>query len=303
MDTRVKVGGLDLKNPIILASGTAGYGVELAPFLDLNRVGAVVVKGLYPYEREGNPPPRVWETPCGLLNTIGLQGVGMEKFAREYLPRLEKYDTRIIVNACGEEDEEYLRVVDYLQGFDAVAGFELNLSCPNVREGGRCPAMWPQWSYEIVKGARGLTHKPLWAKLTPNTSALVEVASACREAGADAVSLVNTYLGMAVDFRTRRSRLSTLFAGLSGPAIKPLALRAVYTVASSVDVDVVGIGGIASGEDVLEFLLVGARAVQIGSINLREPSAAERILEEAVSLLQQEGYNNFNEIIGRFEGV
>ncbi len=303
MDTRVKVGGLELKNPVILASGTAGYGVELSPFLDLSRVGGLVVKGLYPYERMGNPPPRVWETPCGLLNTIGLQGVGMKRFAQEYLPRLESYDTSIIVNACGEEDEEYLQVVDYLQEFDRVDAFELNLSCPNVREGGRCPAMWPDWSYRIVRGARSITKKPIWAKLTPNTSALVEVASACKEAGADAVSLVNTYLAMAVDFRTRKSRLSTLFAGLSGPAIKPLALRAVYTVASSVDVDVVGIGGITTGEDLLEFMLVGAKAVQIGSATLREPTAALRILEEAVSLLRQEGYNNFSEIIGRFEGV
>ncbi len=303
MDTRIKAGGLVLKNPVILASGTAGYGIELAPILDLNRVGAIVVKGLYPYERQGNPPPRLWETPCGLLNSIGLQGVGMRRFAEEYLPHLSQYDTHIIINACGEEDEEYVQVVKYFSKLPSVSGFELNLSCPNVREGGKCPAMWPRWSYEIVKATREVTEKPLWAKLTPNTSSLVEVASACQEAGADAVSLVNTYLAMAVDFRTRKSRLSTLFGGLSGPAIKPLALRAVYLVASSVDVDVVGIGGISSGEDLLEFLLVGAKAVQIGSITLREPAAAERILKEAVSLLEEEGYNNFNEIIGRFQGV
>ncbi len=303
MDTEVKAGRLLLKNPVILASGTAGYGVEISPFLDLNKVGAVVVKGLYPYEREGNPPPRLWESPCGLINSIGLQGVGMKRFAEEYLPRVREFSTHIIVNACGEEDEEYVQVVEYLSKFQEISAFELNLSCPNVREGGKCPAMFPRWSYEIVKMARDVTEKPIWAKLTPNTSSLVEVASACKEAGADALSLVNTYLAMAVDFRTKRSRLSTLFGGLSGPAIKPLALRAVYLVASSVDVDVVGIGGITTGEDLLEFLLVGARAVEIGSINLREPDAALRILNEAVSLLRQEGYNNFNEIIGRFQGV
>ncbi len=303
MDLSVNVGGLRLKNPLILASGTAGYGVELLPFMDLNRLGGIVVKGLYPYPREGNPPPRVWETPCGLLNAIGLQGIGMEKFAREILPGLSKLDTAIFINACGEEDEEYVEVVKYFSSFDGVAGIELNLSCPNVREGGNCPALWPEWSYRIVKASREVTDKPIIAKLSPNTGSLVEVASACKEAGADAVSLVNTYLGMAVDFRTRRSRLSTLFAGLSGPAIKPLALRAVYMVASSVDIDVIGIGGITRGEDLLEFLLVGARAVQIGSITLREPSAGIRILEEAVQLLKEEGYNSFKEIIGRFEIV
>jgi len=303
MDMTVNVAGLSLKNPVILASGTAGYGVELSPFIDLNMLGGIVVKGLYPYPREGNPPPRIWETPCGLLNSIGLQGIGMERFAEECLPVLEKYDTAIFINACGEEDDDYIKVTEFFSEFEEIAGIELNLSCPNVREGGNCPALWPKWSYSIVKEARRATHKPLIAKLSPNTSSIVEVASACKEAGADAVSLVNTYLGMAVDFRTRRSRLSTLFGGVSGPAIKPLALRAVYMVASSVEIDVIGIGGITKGEDLLEFLLVGAKAIQVGSATLREPAAALRILEEAVSLLEQEGYNSFKEITGRFEIV
>lgn len=303
MDLSVEVAGLRLKNPVILASGTAGYGVEMFPFMDLSRLGGIVVKGLYPYPREGNPPPRIWETPCGLLNAIGLQGIGMKRFAKEVLPLLSDLDTAIFINACGEEDEDYVEVVEHFSAFDKVAGIELNLSCPNVREGGNCPALWPEWSYRIVKASRSVTGKPLIAKLSPNTNSLIEVASACKEAGADAVSLVNTYLGMAVNFRTRRSRLSTLFAGLSGPAIKPLALRAVYMVASSVDIDVIGVGGITKGEDLLEFLLVGAKAVQIGSITLREPSAGLRILREAVQLLREEGYNSFKEIIGRFEIV
>ncbi len=303
MDLRVKVGGLELKNPVMLASGTAGYGVELEGLLDLNRVGAVVVKGLYPEERPGNPPPRIWETACGLINSIGLQGVGMKRFAEEYLPELARYETALIINACGEEDEEYLQVVEYFDRFREVDALELNLSCPNVREKGLCPALSPEWTYRIVKGARKLTSKPLFAKLSPNTGRLVEVARAAREAGADAVSLVNTFLAMAVDVRTRRSRLATLYGGLSGPAIKPLALRAVYEVASSVDVDVIGIGGITSGEDALEFMLVGAKAVQVGSITLREPAAAVRIIKEMEQLGQELGLSSVEEIVGRFEGV
>ena len=303
MDLKVFVAGLELKNPLILASGTAGYGVELEGLLDLNRVGGIVVKGLYPYEKQGNPPPRLWETPCGLINSIGLQGIGMERFAEEYLPRLSGYETAVIINACGEEDEDYIRVVEFFDQFSEVSAIELNLSCPNVREGGKCPALFPEWTERIVKQARKKTSKPLIAKLSPNTSKLVEVAKRAERAGADAVSLVNTFLAMAVDVRTRRSRLGTLFGGLSGPAIKPLALKALYDVVNSVSVDVIGIGGICRGEDVLEFLLLGAKAVQIGSITLREPSAAERILEEIEALMKELGLKSLKEIIGRFEGV
>lgn len=249
VDLSVDLGFLKLKNPILTASGTFGYGEEFAPFLDLYRLGAIVIKGLYYNPREGNPPPRIVETSCGMLNSIGLQGIGVKKFSEEILPRLRKYKVPIIVNVCGENDEEYAKVADFLSKQKGISGLELNISCPNVEKNGQCPALFPEWTYSIVKLVKQTTKIPIITKLSPNVTDITEIALSAQEAGTDGISLINTILGMTVDIETRNPCLGNVFGGLSGPAIKPIALRMVYQVVQSVNVPVIGIGGIFSGRD------------------------------------------------------
>ena len=298
IDLSVNLGFLKLKNPIIAASGTFGYGQEFETFIDINKLGGIVVKGLYFSPRQGNPPPRLAETPAGLLNSIGLQGIGVQRFADEILPQLQKYKTAVIVNVCGEVEEEYARVVEFLDKKPGISAYELNISCPNVKKGGLCPAMNPKSTYSLVKLVKSVSSRPLITKLSPNVTDIAEIALSAQEAGSDAVSMVNTFLGMAIDSETKKPRLATIFGGLSGPAIKPIALRMVYQAACCLKIPVIGLGGIFSGSDVLEFLIAGARAVQVGTANLVDPEATIKIITELKAYCQRHGLNKIEEIIG-----
>jgi dihydroorotate dehydrogenase (NAD+) catalytic subunit len=296
-DLSIDLGFLRLRNPVIGASGTFGYGLEFKPFIDLDMLGALVVKGLYFDPRPGNPPPRLAESASGLINAIGLQGIGVRAFCDKILPQLEGLKTPLIVNICGETDEEYAAVIDFLNKDGRVDAYELNISCPNVEKGGRCPALSPDHTFSLVKLARETSRKPLITKLSPNVTDIVGVARAAEEAGADAVSLINTLLAMAVDVETRRPRLANILGGLSGPAVKPIALRMVYQVASALQIPVIGMGGIMTGRDALEFLIVGARAVEVGTANLIDPAASLRIVKEIQSYCREKGIDKVRDII------
>jgi len=298
VDLSVDLGFLKLRNPVLAASGTFGYGLEFAPFLDLNAIGGIVVKGLYFGPREGNPPPRLVETASGLINAIGLPGVGVEKFAKETLPHLRKHQTAVLVNVCGASDEEYIRVIEHLDRHQGIAAYELNISCPNVEKNGVCPALNSDHTFSLVKMAKQASRLPIIAKLSPNVTDIVEIANAAEEGGADGVSLINTVLAMAVDIETRRPKLSNIFGGLSGPAIKPIALRMVYQVASAVKIPVIGIGGIMSGADALEFLIAGARAVEVGTANFIDPAATLRIVGEIEDFCRANSHDRIADLIG-----
>jgi dihydroorotate dehydrogenase (NAD+) catalytic subunit len=298
VDLSVDLGFITLKNPIIPASGTFGYGEEFFPFFSLDILGAFVLKGVYKNPRPGNPPPRLQETAAGLLNSIGLPGPGAEKLKETVIRVKRATATPLIVNVCGEQDEEYLEVAEIFDDMPEVAMLELNISCPNVRAGGRCPAQDDRHTYRLVDQVKRHTHKPLIVKLSPNVGDMVPVALAAQEAGADALSLVNTFLGLAVDLEKRAPVFKNIFAGLSGPAIKPLALKCVWQVARQVSIPVIGIGGITGGRDVLEYILVGAAAVQTGTINMVEPTASVRILKEIEALMDELGIKNLNDIKG-----
>lgn len=298
IDLTCDLGFLRLRNPVIASSGTFGYGLEMEPFLDLEALGAYVVKGLYLQPRPGNPPPRLVETASGLINSIGLQGIGLEPFIETVLPRLKKYSTPLIINVCGESDEEYAAIVERLEQEDGIAAYELNISCPNVRREGLCPALSAEATYTVVKLAREKSRRPIITKLSPNVTDIVSIALAAQEAGSDAISLINTILAMAVDVETRRPLLANVFGGLSGPAIKPVALRMVFQVVSKVRIPVIGGGGIMTGRDALEFLLVGAKAVEVGTANLIDPQASLRIIKEIEQYCLSHGIKKIEEIIG-----
>lgn len=298
IDLTCDLGFLRLRNPVIAASGTFGYGLEMEPFLDLEVLGAYVVKGLYLLPRPGNPPPRLVETASGLINSIGLQGIGVESFIETILPRLRKYSTPLIINVCGQSDEEYAAVVERLEKEEGIAAYELNISCPNVKREGLCPALSPEATYTVVKLAREKSRRPIITKLSPNVTDIVSIALAAQEAGSDAISLINTILAMAVDIETRRPLLGNVFGGLSGPAIKPIALRMVFQVARQVKIPVIGGGGIMTGRDALEFLLVGAKAVEVGTANLIDPQASLRIIKEIEQYCLSHGLKKIEAIIG-----
>ena len=298
-DLSVDLGFYTLKNPLIPASGTFGYGEEFAPFFDLDILGALVLKGIYKNARPGNPPPRLHETPAGLLNSIGLAGPGADKLRAIILRLSEKTGTPIIVNVCGQDDNEFQEVAGIFDAMPEVSMLELNISCPNVKSGGVCPAQDDQHTYRLVKRIKEHVGKPLIVKLSPNAADIVAVAHAAEAAGADAISLVNTFLGLAVDLGKRRPVFANTLAGLSGPAIKPLALKLVWEVCRQVQIPVIGMGGITSGLDVLEYILVGAAAVQIGTINFFEPAAAVRILHEIEIEMDKLGIKDLAEIRGR----
>ena len=281
VDMRVTVAGVALKNPILAASGTFGYGVEFDDIVSLERLGGFVVKGLSREPMAGNPPPRLFETAAGMLNSIGLQNIGARAFIEEKLPRLRKIqDAVVIANVYGFSPEEYIETIRILNEGEGIAAYELNVSCPNVRHGGITFGQDPGLLSEVVSGAKAAARRPLIVKLSPNVTSIGRMARAAEDAGADAVSLVNTFLAMAIDPVTRRPRISNVTAGLSGPAIKPIAVRMVYEASQAVKIPVIGIGGISTAEDVVEFLLAGATAVEVGTANFWDPRACERLVRE-----------------------
>lgn len=300
-DLKTDLGFLQLKNPLIPASGTFGYGDEFSRFFDLDILGAMVLKGIFMEPREGNPPPRIHETAAGMLNSIGLAGPGISGLKEKIRQLAARTATPIIVNVCGSDHREYLEVARTFDGMEEVAALELNISCPNVKLKGRCIAQDSRETRRLVRQIKEAVTKPLITKLSPNVADIGEVARAAEEGGSDAISLVNTFLGLAVDLPARRPVFHNFYAGLSGPAIKPLALRLVYEAARSVSVPVIGIGGITTGRDVLEYLLVGARAVQTGTVNLVDPGASVRILSEMQREMKKLGIRKISEIQGRLE--
>lgn len=279
-DMRVQVAGLHLQNPIMAASGTCGYGEELHAFVDLNRLGAVVVKGLSLKPTRGNPGPRLVETVGGMLNSVGLHNIGIEAFLKDKLPRLRQYRTQVVVNFFGDTPADYAAVAARTTDAEGIAALEANISCPNVQHGGMLFSSDPRLTFDVVSQVRKATCLPLIVKLSPNVTDITVIARAAEEAGADAVSLINTLVGMTIDLDRRTTHLPLGFGGLSGPAIKPVALRMVWQVAQTVHIPVIGIGGIMSGEDALEFLVAGATACQVGTASFANPAACRTILEE-----------------------
>ena len=270
----VEVAGIRMKNPVMTASGTFGYGSEYVDFIDLNKLGAVVVKGITSGPWVGNPMPRIFETPSGMLNAIGLQNVGVDGFIDKKLPYLRDFDVPVIVNICGEQVEEYLEVTEKLDAADGVAAIELNISCPNLHCGGMSFGVDPKLTEELVKGVRAKTTLPLLVKLSPNVTDITVIARAAEGAGADGLSVINTALGMAIDINTRRPQLANITGGLSGPAIKPIALRMVWQVYNAVNIPIIGMGGIMTGDDAIEFYIAGAAAVAVGTANFINPRAS-----------------------------
>ena len=297
-DLSIDLGFMKLKNPVLTASGTFGYGVEFAPFVDLNKLGGFVVKGLYFHPRPGNPPPRLVETASGLINAIGLQGIGVKRFSEEILPQLKNYDTALIVNVCGNEDEEYAAVVEYLDKQEGIAAYELNISCPNTKRDGRCPALNPETTQAVVRLVKKTSKRPVFAKLSPNVTDITEIAMAAEDGGADGLALANTFLAMAIDVETRKPKLANVFGGLSGPAIKPLTLRIVYQVAQRVQIPIVGIGGIVSANDALEYMIAGASAIEVGTANFVDPESTEKIIHDLDVYCRENGIQSIRQIIG-----
>jgi len=294
----VEIAGIRLKNPLIAASGTFGYGVEYQGILDLSLLGGIVSKGLFLEPRDGCPTPRIVETPAGLLNAIGLQGVGVRNFVRDVLPRLEGCDTALFVNVCGDTVEEYAEVARILDGAPLVAGLEINISCPNVEKGGMAFGGDPKMTAAVVGGVRRATRLPVIPKLSPNVADIALFARVCEDSGADALSCINTLLGLVVDVETRRPRLAFGTGGLSGPAIRPIAVRMTWQAARAVSIPILGIGGISTATDALEFLIAGARAVQIGTANFVDPGVYERILAGLRDYLTRHNLADISAVVG-----
>jgi dihydroorotate dehydrogenase (NAD+) catalytic subunit len=297
----VEIAGIQFNNPVLGASGTFGYGLEFAELIDLNRLGGFVTKGLSAKPLAGNTPPRIVETHGGMLNAIGLQNIGARAFIEEKLPHLRAYDTRIIANVFGYSDEDYLEAIAILNDGEGIAGYELNISCPNVKEGGSVIGNSPDAAARLTEKVRRASKRPLIVKLSPNVTDITKVARAIVAAGADCLSLINTIVGMSVDVNTRRSRLSYGTGGLSGPAIRPIAVRMVYEVASAVDVPLIGIGGIASTTDALEFIIAGATAIQIGTANYYDPTITMKALDGLSEHLDRAGIDNIGSLIGSIQ--
>lgn len=301
MDLSVQIGSLRLKNPVLSASGCFGYGVEYAEVVDLSALGAVVVKGLFLKERDGHPPPRIVETPAGMLNAIGLQGIGVHRFVREKMPELRERQATVIVNVCGTSVDEYVEVTKILSDVEGVHGIELNISCPNIREGGISFGCDLANTHRVVTAVRKATSLPLIPKLTPNVTSVSSFARAAEEAGADAVSLVNTFLAMAIDVETRRPRLSNVMGGLSGPAIRPIAVRMVFECARAVKIPVIGMGGICCAADALEFLLAGATAVEVGTANFVDPFIWPKLLSGIADYMARHNVAKVTDLVGSVE--
>jgi dihydroorotate dehydrogenase (NAD+) catalytic subunit len=297
-DLRVKIGSLELQNPVMTASGTFGYAREFESLMNLHRLGAVIVKGISLFPRPGNPPPRIVETACGMLNAIGLQNVGVDRFITEKMPYLKGLGVPAIVNILGGSVEEYREITKRLQGVPGVAGIEVNISCPNVKEGGVAFGGDPKMAAAVTQAVKECCSVPVIVKLSPNVTDVAEMARAVEGAGADSVSLINTLIGMAINLKKKRPELANIIGGLSGPAIKPVALRMVFEVSRAVSIPVIGIGGIESAEDALEFMLAGASAVQVGTANFVNPAASEDVLDGIIDYANEEKLNSIRDIIG-----
>jgi dihydroorotate dehydrogenase (NAD+) catalytic subunit len=297
-DLRVNIGSLELANPVMTASGTFGYAREFENLMDLRRLGAVIVKGISLHPRDGNPPPRIAETACGMLNAIGLQNVGVDRFIREKMPYLAALGVPVIVNILGDSLEEYGEITARLAGVPGVAGIEVNISCPNVAKGGVAFGTDPQMAAAATAAVKARAAVPVMVKLSPNVTDITVIARAVEDAGADSVSLINTLIGMAINLKSRRPALANICGGLSGPAIKPVALRMVYQVAAAVKIPVIGIGGITCATDALEFLLAGATAVQIGTANFVNPAVSEEVVDGIAAYLRAEKLPSVQALIG-----
>jgi dihydroorotate dehydrogenase (NAD+) catalytic subunit len=298
VDFSVQVGALRLSNPILAASGTFGYGIEFAHLVDLNRLGGIVVKGLSLEPMAGAPAPRLCETPSGMLNAVGLQNVGVRAFVAEKLPALRAYRTAVIANIFGCTVEEYTSVIQILEDAEGPAAYELNISCPNTAHGGIQFGSNPEMVSEVVAAAKKAARRPLWVKLSPNVTDIGTIARAAEEAGADALTVANTYQAMSVDVQTRKSRIGRVTGGLSGPAIKPITLRLVYEVSRAVKIPIIGLGGIEKVDDVLEYLIVGARAVQVGTANFSRPDTCQKIVNNLEKSCINNKVHNINELVG-----
>lgn len=294
----VKVGGLDLKNPVLTASGTFGYGLEFADFIDLNRLGGFIVKGTTLHPREGNDYPRMAETPSGMLNCVGLQNKGVDYFCEHIYPQLKDIDSNVLVNVSGSSPEDYAECAARIDALDHIPGIELNISCPNVKDGGMAFGVTCEGAASVVRAVRQRYHKTLIVKLSPNVTDIASIAKAVEAEGADSVSLINTLMGMSIDIERRKSRLSIGTGGLSGPCVKPVALRMVWQVARAVNIPVVGLGGIMNAADAIEFLMAGATAVEIGMANFIDPTTTIRVIDGMNEWLDNHGVKDVHEIIG-----
>jgi dihydroorotate dehydrogenase (NAD+) catalytic subunit len=301
VDLRVKLGRMELKNPVMTASGTFGYGTEYQDFIDLSRIGGIVVKGTTLRDRQGNAYPRMAETPSGMLNAVGLQNKGVEYFINNIYPGIKHFETEIFVNVSGSTIEDYIITAEMLNDLDKIPGIELNISCPNVKEGGMAFGTSCLSASQVVKEVRRVYKKELMVKLSPNVTDISDIAMAVEAEGADSISLINTLLGMAINAEKRIPLLSTVTGGLSGPAVKPVALRMVWQVAKSVKVPVVGMGGIMNATDAIEFLLAGATAIQIGTANFIDPTVSIKVLEGIEDYLNRHNFSSVNDLIGALE--
>jgi len=301
MDLSVQIGSLHLKNPLIAASGCFGYGVEYAEVVDLESLGAIVSKGLFLAEREGHPAPRIVETPAGMLNAIGLQGIGVRRFVDEKLPELRARNATVIVNVCGTTLDEYVEVSQILSDAEGVAAIELNISCPNIKEGGIQFGCSLHGTHDVVSAVRKVTRLPIIPKLTPNVTDVASFARAAEEAGADAVSLVNTFLAMVIDVETRRPKISNIVGGLSGPAIRPIAVRMVYECRQTVKIPIIGMGGIADARDALEFMIAGATAVQIGTANFADPFIWGKLVDGLQDYCSRQSVTRVADLVGTLD--
>ncbi|RPI35467.1 MAG: dihydroorotate dehydrogenase [Nitrospiraceae bacterium] len=303
MNLEVFIGKLKLENPIMTASGTFGYGGEYAEFIDLNRLGAVVVKGLSLKPKEGNPTPRIVETPSGMLNSIGLQNIGIERFIKEKMPFLRQFSTKVIVNFFGDTIEEYAEAAERLNCVDGVHGLEMNISCPNKQAGWSIFGTDPRVTHDVVTAVREKTDLPLIVKLSPNVTDIAMMAKVAEDAGADAVSVINTLTGMAIDIQTRKPKLANVRGGLSGPAIKPVAVRMVYEVKQAVKIPIIGLGGIINADDALEFIIAGATAVAVGTANFINPAATMEILDGMIEYMKINKIEDIGSLTGTVDAT
>ena len=294
----VSIGGLKFKNPVITASGTFGYGSEFDDFIDISKLGGIILKGITIEPREGNPYPRMAETPSGMLNTVGLQNKGIDYFEKYIYPKISGYETNVIVNINGSYVEDYIALAERVNKLDRIPAIELNISCPNVKMGGMAFGTNADSAREVIKAVRGVYSKVLIVKLSPNVTNIVDFARIAEEEGSDSISLINTLVGMSVDIKTMKPALSTVTGGLSGPAIRPVALRMVWQVANAVRIPVIGIGGIISANDAIEFFLAGASAIQVGTASFIDPQISIKILDGILKYLTEKGFSDINEIIG-----
>lgn len=301
LELSVDIGRLSIKNPVLTASGTFGYAKEYEGLLDLNRLGGIIVKGLSLAPSRGNRPPRIVETACGMLNAIGLENVGLDAFIKTKLPFLKTLETAVIVNLYGTSVDEYAELAERVDNLEGIAGLEVNISCPNVKQGGVAFGVDARSASAVVSAIRKRTRLPLMVKLSPNVTDITKIAGSCEDAGADSLSLINTITGMAVNIHTRRSKLANVTGGLSGPAIKPIALRMVWQAAQKVRIPVIGIGGIMNAEDALEFIIAGATAVQVGTANFVNPQASMEIIDGIETYLRQNRLHSITQLIGTLE--